>query len=346
MEEKRFGRLRVIPGGNHSKFPSCRSLVVEDDIRTIIDPGIRKAGIVELMKERPIARVINSHYHFDHIKNNYLFPESEIWLNYRESPCFRDIMNIVRISGITEVFGEEAGIRWAGELESFSVTKAWPTPFKDIRWLLSSKRLDGTYKWGDTIDFGHTYAKVLPAPGHSMGCSYFFFPEERVVYTSDADFTKFGPFYGGSDSNIDEWIGSLVSLVDLEADYFITSHEAGILSLDEVINALPWYLDKIDERDRLITGRLLKGMSVEEIAREGVCYTKRALKDPHVFMWEKVMVKKHVRRLISNGMIQLGMETSSQALKDSEPLYFGAHFDLSAEGMNNVPDDDEPLPLA
>ncbi|MBN2169303.1 MAG: MBL fold metallo-hydrolase, partial [Actinobacteria bacterium] len=184
MEETRFGRIRVIPGGNSSRFPACTALLIEDDIRTIIDPGCRKEKITEILGEGPVDRVINTHYHFDHIKNNYLFEDSEIWLNYRESPCFKDVINIARLGGIVEVYGEEKGEEWVEGLKDCAITNARPTPFKDIRWLLSSGRLDGTYKWGDEIDFGHTRAKVLPAPGHSLGCSYFFFPEERIVYTS------------------------------------------------------------------------------------------------------------------------------------------------------------------
>lgn len=344
MEERRFGKIRVIPGGDDSKYPACTSLLIEDDIRTIIDPGCRKDSILEILEEGPVDRVINTHYHFDHIKNNYLFEESEIWLNYRESPCFKDVINIARIGGIVEVFGEEKGREWADNLENYPVTNARPTSFNDIRWLLSSKRLDGTYKWGDEIDFGNTKAVALAAPGHSMGCTCFFFPHERVVYTADYDFTGFGPFYGGSDSDIDAYIQSLVSLVDLEADFFITSHEAGILTLNELMEALPGYLDKIDERDKIVSERLKKGMSIDEIAREGVCYSKRALKDPFVFMWENIIVKKHARRLVSSGMIELEMERSSQVLKETEPLPIVQYgFDLSVESTGVDPSEETPV---
>ncbi|MBN2168720.1 MAG: hypothetical protein JW738_05705, partial [Actinobacteria bacterium] len=161
---------------------------------------------------------------------------------------------------------------------------------------------------------------------------------------SDSDFTDFGPFYGGSDSDIDACIQSLVSLIDLEADYFITSHEAGILTLEELTGAVPEYLDKVDERDGIVTERLQKGMSVDEIAREGVCYPKRALKDPFVFMWEKVQVKKHARRLVSTGAVQLEMESASQILKDSEPLLIAQYgFDLSVESTGEDPTETTPV---
>ncbi len=126
MEELRIGRIRVIPGENGSRFPSCTSLVVEDDVRTIIDTGCGEAAIRRLLDEGPIDRVINTHFHFDHICGNYLLPGAEVWLNHREAPCFKELVNVARLLGIVELDGEEAGERWAEEVAEGSVTTARP----------------------------------------------------------------------------------------------------------------------------------------------------------------------------------------------------------------------------
>ncbi len=332
MEELRIGRIRVIPGENGSRFPSCTSLVVEDDVRTIIDTGCGEAAIRRLLDEGPIDRVINTHFHFDHICGNYLLPGAEVWLNHREAPCFKELVNVARLLGIVELDGEEAGERWAEEVAEGSVTTAKPTPYRDVRWYLSTRRLDNTYRWGDEIEFGHTKAKVLSAPGHSLGNSFLFFPEERLVYIGDVDMTAFGPWYGGTDGDIDAFITSAVSLVDLEADHFVTGHEKGILTLEEFMDSLGEYLEVIDRRDEIITRGIEKGLSVEEMVSPGFCYPPESHSDPWAYIWDKMTVRKHVRRMVSTGAIELDMERSSELLKDTEPLpLIGYGFELTID---------------
>ena len=330
MEEARFGRIRVVPGENGSRFPHSTSLVIEDDVRTLIDTGCGEATIKRLLEEGPFDRVINTHFHFDHVCGNYLVEGAEVWLNHREAPCFKELINVARLLGVVELGGEEAGERWVEEVRAGSITTAKPTPYRDVRWDLSTRRLDNTYRWGDAIEFGHTSARVLSAPGHSLGNSFLFFPEERVVYTGDVDLTEFGPWYGGTDGSIDDSVTSAVSLVDLEADHFVTGHQRGILTLDEFMDSLGDYLAVIDRRDDITTDRIEKGWSVEEMVTAGLSYPPEVLGDPWAYTWEKMTVRKHVRRLVSGGAIELEMERTSELLKDTEPLsLIGYGFDLS-----------------
>lgn len=346
MKEERYGRIRVVRGENDSAFPGCTSLVIEDDTRTIVDPGCGPEAIGELLAEGPFDRVVNTHFHFDHINGNYLLDGTPVWLNNREAPCFRELSNIPSILGIVEVYGEDAGERWVEEVKGGEITSARPTPSRDKRWYLSTRRLDGTYDWYDDMDFGHTKATVLPAPGHSLGNCFLFFPDEKLVYTGDVDITKFGPWYGGSDGDINEFTSSAFGLVDLEADHFVTGHEVGVLDLDEFMYGLGEYLEVIDRREERVFECIEKGMELEEMSREGICYPRLMLDDPWAYMWEKIMVKKHVRRLVSGGEIQLELEKVSRLLKDTEPLSlkeFG--FDVSRSAAPGSPEDEIPLDL-
>jgi hydroxyacylglutathione hydrolase len=333
VEEQHFGKIRVIPGENCSRFPSCSTLVIEDDIRTVIDPGCGEEAVRKILAGGPVDRVINSHYHFDHISGNYLFEESEIWLNESEALCFEGPVNVARLLGIAEIYGEEAAGEWARDIADSEITTANPTPHRDLRWLLSTRRLDETYKPGDVIQFGNTAAHVLSGPGHSLGNCFFLFPAERVVYTGDVDLTSFGPWYGGTDGDIEAFMAAAVALVDLEADYFITGHEEGVVTLEEFMSRIGDYLAVIEERDRVIIDRIEGGLSVEEMVADGLCYPQALQTDPWVYMWEKITVKKHVRRLITTGMIEVEMERASELLKATEPL------PLESFGFVQIPPD-------
>jgi len=81
MESINFGKIKWIQGQNKGRFPFCNSLLIQDSVKVVIDPG---AGL-ELMKQVndsvDVDLVINTHFHFDHIAYNYLFSRSKVYLN-------------------------------------------------------------------------------------------------------------------------------------------------------------------------------------------------------------------------------------------------------------------------
>ena len=54
------GRVRFIRGG---KYPQSNSVLIDDDIRTIIDPACNEETLLLIHRQRPIEVIINSHGH-------------------------------------------------------------------------------------------------------------------------------------------------------------------------------------------------------------------------------------------------------------------------------------------
>lgn len=305
VEYQQFGRIKFIPGEKGGRFPFCNSLFIDDSVKAVVDPGAGREKLLELNRSRRVELLLNTHYHFDHISFNYVFSDSKIYLNETEGNCFRDIRDIARRLGMSEVFGEEWIDGWLGRIARADGPQSPYSPQNRHEWWLSTGRLDGTYRWEDVLDFGNVRMKVIGAPGHTEGFSCFHFPGEGVVYAGDYDLSEFGPFYGGSDSDIGMYIESARKIASLDAEIFITGHEAGVLLLDEFKRRLEKFLEIIDIRERDIARALEKPMNLEEISSLGLIYGKRYLVDDWVRAWELLMVKKHLERMIGEEMVSL-----------------------------------------
>jgi hydroxyacylglutathione hydrolase len=298
-----FGPISIVPGENGSTFPFCTSIFIDDDTKVLIDPGAGLKPLGDLKGRERIDMVINTHYHFDHIAYNYLFDEAKILINEGEGNCFRDRKHIGALLGMAEVFGDAWVDGWLERISKPDTKQSPYSPQNNHKWWLSSARIEGTYGWGEIFDFGRVTMQMIGTPGHSRGFSCPYFPEYGLVYTADMDLTDFGPWYGGSDGDIDAFIDSVHAIEKLDAEYFITGHEAGIVERKEFIRGMKVFLEKIDERDSRILSLITEPKTLDEIAGRGPVYGKKFLVDDWIYMWNKLMVKKHMQRLVRNGTV-------------------------------------------
>lgn len=80
----RFKKVRLIPGENGSRFPFCTSLFIDDEEKVIIDPGAGTRCLGTCVDFPRVRFVLNTHYHFDHISGNHLFPNARVFINQKE----------------------------------------------------------------------------------------------------------------------------------------------------------------------------------------------------------------------------------------------------------------------
>jgi len=287
----------VIPGEDRSRFPSCRSIFIDDDVKILIDPGAGYQRLADLRKKHSVDMVFNTHFHYDHIAFNYLFDDSRILINTKEAACFRDRRAIPPLIGIEEVYGEKWADGWLQRIADPATRKSPYSPQNNHEWWLSTARLDGEYEWGDVFDFGKTQMHVIGAPGHSSGFSCMYFPRYGAIYVGDLDLTPFGPWYAGSDGDIDQFISSCREIENVDAEIFITGHEMGILNREEFQTGMDGYLAIIEERDRKIISVLSVPLTLEEVADRGLIYGRKYHVDEWVYMWELITIKKHLQRM-------------------------------------------------
>ncbi|MFX0134813.1 MAG: hypothetical protein ACFFDN_14320, partial [Candidatus Hodarchaeota archaeon] len=119
------------------------------------------------------------------------------------------------------------------------------------------------------------------------------------------DLTLWGPWYHGTDSDIQDFIDSANKIAKLNLDYFITAHEIGVLTREDFRVSLGEYLSIIDKRNVKILNKLENGpLMLEEIRDYGLLYGgPKFLVDPWVFNWETVGIRKHLELLEHKGKI-------------------------------------------
>ncbi|MBW2631034.1 MAG: MBL fold metallo-hydrolase [Deltaproteobacteria bacterium] len=287
MDEIKFGCLTFIQGQKGGKYPFCNSLFIDDREKVIIDPGSGENLLKKLNMRKEINIIVNSHYHEDHTSFNYLFPEAKLYVPKDEAPCFRSLEKLLDFYGL---LGTNLEHKWRDIFVNyFHYRERIPNlEFRD----------------GDLLNFGDTTLQIIHTPGHTIGHSSFFFPEEKVLFMGDLDLTAFGPWYGDRVSDIDQTMVSLHKLLTIPARIFITSHEAGIIEGD-ITKRVEAYLGIIDQREDTLLNFLEKPRTLDEIVNQWIIYKKP--REPREFFepGERGMIKKHLDRLIKKGTVSI-----------------------------------------
>lgn len=282
------GRLRFIRGG---KYPQSNSVLIDDDIRTIIDPACNEEKLLSIHRERPVEVVINSHGHEDHILYNWLFPDAQLWVHELDAGVFRDLDAFIHQFFPREEMDEKTKATWHQLLTE--VLRYQP------------KEPDRLLEDEEILDFGHTRVQVLHTPGHTAGHLSFHFLDERVIFLADLDLVKFGPYYGDNASSIDSTITSLQRLAKIDADVYLVSHgKKGILDGDPA--HIQRYLDVIYQREeKLLTFMASGPKTLQEITARGIIYGGHKLADGawDLSISERSMMRKHLERLQRTGRV-------------------------------------------
>lgn len=280
---QQIGPLIIVEGPNNSKVPFSRSLYINCSEKILIDSGADPKALLNINEQFGINLILNTHYHPDHTQHNYLFPKAKKLINSLEFDTARSIEGIGKANGIYQEWGD-AGI----ELWKKNVPKEWVNSL----WEITS-----TYDYEVEYSFGGVKVIFLHTPGHTSGLASPYFPELGVVYVSDYDMTSFGPWYNGTDGNIDEFIKSGKRLLNLDADTFITGHQKGTFTKKEFQHEMEKFLDIIDKRDEIIDNCVRKGLTFEELTNIGVFYPKKMLNRSILKTWERSGARKHLHRL-------------------------------------------------
>jgi len=277
-------RISLIPGRNQARYPYCHSLLVEDELTVLIDPASDENLLKNLAISKKVDAIVLSHYHEDHFWFSYLFPQAQLWAPEPDAPAME---SLDRLLDEYRMEGERREV-WRKILIEQYHYQARPV----------SRRL----KEGDRISLGKMELIALHTPGHTPGHSCFYFPDQDLVYLSDIDLTRFGPWYGDRGSDIDQTIQSVKRVSRLNCRTFVVSHEQA-LYFGNIQKPAEQYLRVIDERDDQLRALLTEPRTLEEIVAARIIYKKpREPKDFYEF-GEWSMITKHLERMIKSGQI-------------------------------------------
>ncbi|MEH7332271.1 MBL fold metallo-hydrolase [Neobacillus drentensis] len=280
---KRFGPIMVLEGPNASKVPYSRSLFINDSEKLLIDTGADPNLLKEIYADYGLDLIINTHYHPDHTRFNHVFADTTKWINPIEFETSRSIEGVAKANGVYQEWGQIGVEKWKKNLPQ--------------EWVKNLGEITGTYDYEVEYRFGKVKVHFLHTPGHTNGLSCPYFPEQGVVFTSDYDMTSFGPWYNGTDGDIEDFIASGKRLLSLDADTYITGHQKGIFSKQDFQAAMDKFLAIIDRRDQTIEKYVREGLSFEELTNIGIFYPKKSLENTIFKTWERSGIRKHLVRL-------------------------------------------------
>jgi len=282
-----FGPVRFLPGHKGGRYPYCHSLIITGEETWVVDPASDKARLGELARSGRVTRVFLSHFHEDHLKYAFLFPDAAFYVPAPEVPAFLSFEGIFALTGITDPVFQEY-------LRETLVRDFHFRPFPRLH----------PYRPGDRFALGAVVLEIQAAPGHTPGHSCFAFPAQDLWYLADVDLTPFGPWYGDAASCLEDYLDTLAALQDTRAGVYLTAHEQGVFTPRQAREGFAYFFQVIEERDTRILELLRTPRSLEDLVAEHPIY--RRPREP-AFVYdhmERQMVSHHLHRLLKQGKVQ------------------------------------------
>lgn len=283
--------LFLIKGENEGKYPFCNCLLINDEVKCLIDSGAGANQMVELNREK-INYLINSHAHEDHTYLNTLFKNAEIYCHEHDASA------IESVEELKKRYGPPNSVIYS-LMDYF---------LKALNFKPS--RVSLRFKDNDEFSFGAVKLRVIHTPGHSIGHCCFLIDDEdtRVIHLSDIDLTSFGPWYGCLDCDVDMFINSINRVIEIVETMNIniatSSHKNTIIGTDEIKIKLRNYLNKIFNREKEVLKLLNNEKSIDDLVGKGLIYSKFPEPKLAYMTFEKIMIEKHIKRLLRKGLVE------------------------------------------
>ncbi|MBD3196832.1 MAG: MBL fold metallo-hydrolase, partial [Candidatus Lokiarchaeota archaeon] len=179
--------LLLIHGKGGAKVPYTNALLFDD---VLIDTGTSSSYLNKIKKIYPISKVIFSHWHDDHIRNHKIFENAIKSCHVDAKPIIENIDQLIDLYNIRKGPAEQMFKRFLSDYIDVYDSKI-ENVFHDEEMIKTSSEMP---------------LKVVYTPGHSIGHCSFHLSERNFAFIADIDLSKFGPWYGGLDSNIEEFI--------------------------------------------------------------------------------------------------------------------------------------------
>ena len=272
-------------------FTYCNCLFIDDKVKTIIDTGADLKSLAEI-DPPSVDRVINTHHHFDHTRGNKFFTNAKISIHQFDAEPLSDAASFEYYNSFD---------LWNDLMPEYDYVEAARGIGLDEENFADIWGVDQTFTDGELIDLGKYTLQVIHTPGHSKGHCCFWFPEQQFLFSGDICLTAAGPWYGEVLSDPTDMIESIDKLIALKPTTMASCHIKKVCT--DCTERLTEFKDRIYKREERIYNYLKHNAAdVDKIAGEKFIY--RFHPSPFVLFWEKLMVMKHLNRLLDFDRIE------------------------------------------
>jgi glyoxylase-like metal-dependent hydrolase (beta-lactamase superfamily II) len=273
--------VSVLQGAMFGSYPSGNSVVVRGSSESIIiDPSL--TVVAEGGAPVEVDAVINSHAHEDHLPGNGLFTDARVHIHDDDLPGAQSLDGLLDIFGFDDHIRAEQAVHFVEEMH-FS-----PRPdahgFSD----------------GHVFDLGGISVTAMHLPGHTRGHSGFHI-DGGVFFLSDIDLTGFGPYYGDVWSDLEQFEESLRVVRDVEAAFYVTFHQKGVIEGRETfVELLDKFHSVIGRRHDDMLEFLSEPHTLQQMADSRFVYRPH-VDIPFVDTVERRTAELHVARMLERG---------------------------------------------
>lgn len=275
--------LLFVSGELDGRFPYSNGLMIDSEVKVLVDTGFGHSRIEAIIESGEVDVIINTHYHLDHVFGNKYFPHALVWAHTLDAPALRSPKQFMAYTGLNESLG-------------------FPDP-QHFPGGPPSREVDKELVDGEVLDFGAVSLQVIHAPGHTPGHIALFEAQAGILFSGDVDLSPFGPWYGNLRSDLEEFIGSIHRLIELNPKVLVTSH-SGIVT-DHIKDRLQDYADKLQLRDEVILKHLQVPKTITELVDTKIIYHRFPEPVKLYRFFEEVMLRKHLQSLIRRGKVYL-----------------------------------------
>jgi glyoxylase-like metal-dependent hydrolase (beta-lactamase superfamily II) len=280
----------LIKGENEGKYPFCNCLFIDDRIKCLIDSGAGVSRIMGIGVEN-VDYLINSHAHEDHTFLNALFKNVHVCCHENDAAAVESVEELKKRYG-------------QPNSEIYSLMDYFLNALN-----YKPSRVSLRLKDNDELSFGDVKLRVIHTPGHSIGHCCFLIDDcgIKIIHLSDIDLTSFGPWYGCLDCDVDMFINSISKIIKLvevmNINIATSSHKEVVIGNEEIKARLKEYLNKIFSREAEILNLLNTERSIDDLVGRGLIYSRFPEPKLAYMVFEKVMIEKHIERLLRRGLI-------------------------------------------
>lgn len=294
MTYTKIGPIEVITGENNSKVPFSTSLLVHGtDETALFDCGAGSRAYNYIKKQKPLKNIYLTHYHLDHIWGVGNFPNAQLWINAYDKKKLNNLKEILKANGRYATSNEEEINEWIYNIKNNRSTRK-----NEPNWDMTLNRDMKIYPYDEALDIVGEKVIMIHAPGHSEGVALPYFPDHGILFVVDHDLSSFGPWYNNADCDIDLFIESALKTLEVDAEYFVTSHHKGTVRRNDYEQKLRNFLGVIERREETIVKAVKRGVSPKDIVHEEAFYFKEThAKNPFSMTSEKLGIAKHLARL-------------------------------------------------
>lgn len=237
--------LSGVPDAENEGHTSNAGFVVTDGGVVVFDAlgtpalGYRLLQRIREVTDKPVERIVVSHYHADHVYGLQAFKD-----HAGNPPVWAQRLALNYAGGSAATQGEDAQRRLEQRREAL------------FPWVDENTRIvppDHSFDDSDSFEVGgiHFVLKHL-GPAHAPGDSIMLVKEYGVLFSGDVIYKGRVPFLDSPETNIDHWLQGLDYLLELDPqpDYIIPGHGTASRDMREAIAATRDYIDYVRDAMR------------------------------------------------------------------------------------------------